>query len=104
MPPGGAQRGVCKVGDGDLLTPLYPSKPDLYSSVTIEQLKEAHTLPDIPILPLGYRDAKQIFSRFGGKDAPASWQGGLKTQYKLGPGFEKGEKLELDVKASLEKR
>uniref|UniRef100_A0A915DXZ4 Peptidase M28 domain-containing protein n=1 Tax=Ditylenchus dipsaci TaxID=166011 RepID=A0A915DXZ4_9BILA len=49
--------------DGDLLTPLYPSKADLYGARTIKEAKKTGMLPDIPVLPLSYSDAYQLLSR-----------------------------------------
>lgn len=39
MPPEGVQRGTLKLGDGDPLTPLYPSKRDFHARVTIDQVR-----------------------------------------------------------------
>uniref|UniRef100_A0A915DW68 PA domain-containing protein n=1 Tax=Ditylenchus dipsaci TaxID=166011 RepID=A0A915DW68_9BILA len=38
MPPDGVQRGTLMTMDGDLLTPLYPSKADLYGARTIKEV------------------------------------------------------------------
>ena len=38
MPSEGVQRGTLYIGDGDPLTPLYPSKPNLWKSLTLEEV------------------------------------------------------------------
>ncbi|VDK52351.1 unnamed protein product [Cylicostephanus goldi] len=38
MPNEGVQRGSIMHGDGDPLTPLYPSKKEIFKSRTIEQV------------------------------------------------------------------
>lgn len=38
MPPEGVQRGTLLEMDGDSLTPLYPSLPDLYPGRTIKEV------------------------------------------------------------------
>uniref|UniRef100_A0A914QS79 Uncharacterized protein n=1 Tax=Panagrolaimus davidi TaxID=227884 RepID=A0A914QS79_9BILA len=105
MPEGDAQRGSVMLTDGDPLTPLTPSKPDLYTSRTIEDAISVGILPKIPVLPLSYRDAYEIIVRLSGKPVPPEWQGGLDVTYRLGPGFrEAGTKVKMDVKAKYEKR
>uniref|UniRef100_A0A915DYS7 Peptidase M28 domain-containing protein n=1 Tax=Ditylenchus dipsaci TaxID=166011 RepID=A0A915DYS7_9BILA len=104
MPPDGVQRGTLMTMDGDLLTPLYPSKADLYGARTIKEAKKTGMLPDIPVLPLSYSDAYQLLSRLGGQKVPVEWVGGLNITYKTGPGFTDHEKsrVRVTVHASTE--
>ncbi|KAI6203018.1 hypothetical protein M3Y94_00508300 [Aphelenchoides besseyi] len=81
MPAHAVQRGAVKKGDGDPLTPYYPSKSDLYSSMTTDDLIRDHVIPNITVLPLGYTDVYQIISRLSGPVAPKEWQGGLNVTY-----------------------
>lgn len=105
MPEGGVQRGSVMHGDGDPLTPLQPSKPDLYPSRTVDEAKEAGVLPKIPVTPISYRDAYEILVRLSGRPVPLDWQGGLNFTYRLGPGFREANiRVKLDVKAKYEKR
>ncbi|KAI6178319.1 hypothetical protein M3Y98_00487900 [Aphelenchoides besseyi] len=82
MPAQAVQRGAVKKGDGDPLTPYYPSKSDLYSSITTDDLIRDRVIPNITVLPLGYTDVYQIISRLSGLVAPKEWQGGLNVTYK----------------------
>ncbi len=52
-----------------------------------EELKAE--LPKIPCQPIGYRDAKALLERLGGKVAPDSWKGGIEglDDYRLGGEF-----------------
>ncbi|KAI6185188.1 hypothetical protein M3Y99_01951200 [Aphelenchoides fujianensis] len=104
MPPHAVQRGAVKKGDGDPLTPFYPSRKDLFSSRTIEDLINDRVIPNIPALPLGYADVSRILDQLDGRPAPAEWQGGLNTTYRLGPGLLNGQKLELEVHSTMEKK
>ncbi|KAI6231190.1 Glutamate carboxypeptidase 2-like family protein [Aphelenchoides besseyi] len=104
MPPNGVQRGTLNRMNGDLLTPFFPARKDLYSKVTIEDAKESLQLPSIPVLPLSYSDSYQLLSRMCGADVPADWQGGLNVTYKFGPCMQNKETVEIEVKSSLEIR
>ncbi|KAK0403198.1 hypothetical protein QR680_016776 [Steinernema hermaphroditum] len=104
MPSGGVQRGTLKDIPGDPLTPLYPAKKDLYARRSIEEARKERVLPSIPAVPLSYSDAWHILSRMEGKKVPEEWQGGLNISYRMGPGLRNGEKVQIDVKSSLEKR
>ena len=54
-------------------------------------------LPNIPITPIGYNDAKKLLVAIGGDKAPADWQGGIKDEngnvidYNLGPTMKDGQ-------------
>ncbi|CAJ0576275.1 unnamed protein product, partial [Mesorhabditis spiculigera] len=102
MPNEGVQRGSTMHGDGDPLTPLYPSKPDIYKYRTIEQAKKDRVLPTIPILPISYTTAWQIMSRMDGRPVPKQWQGGLNVTYRTGPGLKDGATVTIDVKSELQ--
>jgi len=84
MPRGGVQRGSIGLGDGDILTPGWPSTDDAY------RLPKATApgLPKIPCHPISARDAKQFLSKLGGSAVTDSdWIGDLGITYHLGPGF-----------------
>lgn len=38
MPKKGVQRGTLKISNGDPLSPLYPSRSDMYRPVSIEEV------------------------------------------------------------------
>jgi N-acetylated-alpha-linked acidic dipeptidase len=74
---------------GDPLTPFEPALPLDGSRGEVERLDpdevDFHT---IPVLPLGYRVAREILSRMEGPEAPAGWQGFLDLPYRLTGGPE----------------
>uniref|UniRef100_A0A914V839 Uncharacterized protein n=1 Tax=Plectus sambesii TaxID=2011161 RepID=A0A914V839_9BILA len=76
MPPGGAQRGSVLETNGDPLTPLYPSKPYTYR-IDISDVVNGVTAPNIPVMPMGYRDAATLFQNMNGPAVPAGWVGGI---------------------------
>lgn len=80
-PAGGIQRGSILNQNGDPTTPGYPSVPG-----APHVAEEALVLPRIPVIPIGYGNAQQIFARMGGPSAPEGWQGGLPLHYHVGPG------------------
>ncbi|CAI4226334.1 unnamed protein product [Auanema sp. JU1783] len=104
MPEEGVQRGSTMHGDGDPLTPLYPSKKELFSQRTIEQAKKDGIIPSIPVLPVSYTTAWQILSRMAGRPVPLNWQGFINVTYRVGPGFRNKEKLTIDVSGYLQKK
>ncbi|CAF1607324.1 unnamed protein product, partial [Rotaria magnacalcarata] len=73
MPPSGTQRGSAFGGNGDPLTPIYPSTDFM------ERLEEkvAPFLPRIPAQPIGYGEAQVILKYLGGNEVPADWRGTL---------------------------
>ncbi|XP_063877913.1 glutamate carboxypeptidase 2-like [Scylla paramamosain] len=91
LPGSGMQRGTTFMGDGDPLTPGWPSTEHAY------RLKEEEAdLPTIPCQPIGYDDAKVILEKMGGRVAPEGWRGGLKNvAYNLGPELIGDYKLRL---------
>jgi len=80
-PPGGIQRGSILNRNGDPTTPGYPS---VQGARRLPE--ESLALARIPVIPMGYGNAEQIFSRLGGPSAPEGWQGGLPLHYHVGPG------------------
>nr|XP_053627349.1 N-acetylated-alpha-linked acidic dipeptidase 2-like isoform X2 [Cherax quadricarinatus] len=82
LPGSGMQRGSTYMGDGDPLTPGWPSTAQAY------RLKvEDAQLPMIPCQPIGYDDARVILEKIGGTPVPSDdWKGGLTgVAYNLGP-------------------
>ncbi|RXG56243.1 N-acetylated-alpha-linked acidic dipeptidase 2 [Armadillidium vulgare] len=83
LPGTGMQRGSTFIGEGDPLTPLWPSTEHAYR-LSEDEAK----LPKIPGQPIGYSDAIEILKRLDGPVAPEDWQGGYPGfTYKLGPFF-----------------
>jgi N-acetylated-alpha-linked acidic dipeptidase len=108
-PPDGIQRG--SVADmtlyaGDPLTPGLPSIP----GVKRLSISEAQPIMKIPVLPIGYGDAKPFLAALQGEVVPQEWRGGLPFPYHFGPGpakvhlklqFDWGQKPVLDVIATM---
>ncbi|CAL4079772.1 unnamed protein product [Meganyctiphanes norvegica] len=81
LPGSGMQRGTTYMGDGDPLTPGWPSTENAYRIS-----KEEADLPKIPCQPIGYDDAKVILEKLEGPAAPSDWIGGIENvAYTLGP-------------------
>ncbi|VDN43920.1 unnamed protein product [Gongylonema pulchrum] len=104
MPNEGVQRGSIMHGDGDPLSPLQPSKKNLYRSRTIAEAKAQGILPTIPVLPLSYKDAYEVLSHMRGALAPYDWQGGLDLRYHLGPDLKQNHKIRITVHSVLVNR
>ena len=108
-PPDGIQRG--SVADttlyaGDPLTPGIGSVPGAKRL----KISEAQTIMKIPVLPIGYGDAKPLLAALQGPVVPPEWRGGLPLTYHFGPGpakvhlklaFDWGQKPVLDVIATM---
>jgi N-acetylated-alpha-linked acidic dipeptidase len=77
---------------GDPLTPGWPS---VEGARRIAQT-EARSVPQIPAVPMSWRDARPILASLGGPVAPYSWQGGLALTYHVGPGPAK-LRVEIDM-------
>ena len=95
LPGSGVQRGSTFIGDGDPLSPGWPSIENSYRLGA----EEVDGLPKIPAQPIGYDDARIILEKMGGRHPPEAWKGKLDhVEYRLGgevkPGFE-GWKLQL---------
>jgi len=98
----GIQRGSLLTVDwtGDPLTPFDPALP-VDGKKKIERKKpEEVGLHTIPVLPLPYGSAKEIFARMKGKPVPAGWQGGLPYTYRL----EGGPELKVRVNVKQDKK
>ncbi|XP_021008075.1 aminopeptidase NAALADL1 [Mus caroli] len=83
LPPSGVERGSYYEYFGDPLTPYLPAHP---SSFRLDP-HNTSGFPPIPTQPIGFEDAKDLLCNLTGTSAPASWQGALGCEYKLGPGF-----------------
>lgn len=86
LPESGIQRGTLAKDNGDPETPFWPSLPDIYR---INRTKVSESLPDIPVQPIGYGDAKVILQSLDGPNVPLpSWIGGIEgVNYNLGGSF-----------------
>lgn len=83
-PGGGLERGSVKIGaPGDPTTPGAASLPG--SQRVLTDTPEAG-LPAIPVVALGYDAAARLLEELRGVIAPATWQGGLPLEYRLGAG------------------
>jgi N-acetylated-alpha-linked acidic dipeptidase len=80
-PPGGIQRGSVLNQNGDPTTPGWAS-----TAQARRVPEESLTVPRIPVVPLGYGNARRVLQRMTGPSAPEGWQGGLPMHYHLGPG------------------
>jgi N-acetylated-alpha-linked acidic dipeptidase len=109
-PEDGVQRG--SVADTTLYTgdPLTPGTASTPEAARIA-LSEAKTLMKIPVLPIGYGDARPLLAALAGPVAPGSWRGALPITYHVGPGPAKvhltissdwGQKEIYDVVAVME--
>ncbi|XP_058383672.1 aminopeptidase NAALADL1 [Diceros bicornis minor] len=83
LPPSGVERGSYFQYFGDPLTPYLPANP---SSFRLDPAN-ATGFPPIPTQPIGFEDAKVLLCNLQGNSAPATWQGALGCEYRLGPGF-----------------
>ncbi|KHN84184.1 Glutamate carboxypeptidase 2 -like protein [Toxocara canis] len=84
MPPSGAQRGTLLKTDGDPETPFLPSKHYAYRSEQEQQLRNTHIMPNVPVMPIGYRDAIKVMQKLDGPTIPwSNWKGGMNTTYRL---------------------
>lgn len=68
LPPSGAQRGTLLQSDGDPLTPFYPAKPYTYRTTDEATLRQQHSMPNVPVTPIGYRDALTLFQNMNGPE------------------------------------
>lgn len=77
--PAGVQRGSILNGQGDPTTPGWPSLPGA------RRLAEGELgLPGIPVVPIGYGNARKILEALDGPSVPNAWQGGLGFRYHIG--------------------
>jgi N-acetylated-alpha-linked acidic dipeptidase len=84
-PEQGVQRGSVAdmpIHSGDPLTPGVGATKDARRL----DRAQAATLTKIPVLPIGYGDAKPLLAALEGPVAPDSWRGALPLTYRIGPG------------------
>jgi N-acetylated-alpha-linked acidic dipeptidase len=86
-PEGGGWANADCVQRGSLVTLPYsgdPLTPFRFAAKDAERLDPAAIgLPSIPVQPIGYGAAQQIFSRMKGVAAPKEWRGALASDYPL---------------------
>ena len=80
-PPGGIQRGSLLNAIGDPTTPGYASTP-----AARRVPEESLPVPRIPVVPLGYGNARRLLVGLKGASVPQEWQGALPFRYHVGPG------------------
>ena len=80
-PAGGIQRGSVRNGNGDPTTPNHASVPGA-RRVPFDSLD----VPRIPVVPMGYGNARRILEGLRGPSVPQEWQGALSFRYHIGPG------------------
>jgi len=84
-PEQGVQRGSVAdmpIHSGDPLTPGIGATKDAHRL----DRRDAATLTKIPVLPIGYADAKPLLAALEGPVAPEGWRGALPITYRIGPG------------------
>uniref|UniRef100_H3GBG4 Glutamate carboxypeptidase n=1 Tax=Phytophthora ramorum TaxID=164328 RepID=H3GBG4_PHYRM len=95
-PEGSFQRGsltYLSLAGGDPMTPGWASTEGSYH-IPYEDVK---TIPHIPALPLSYGQAQYILQALGGREAPASWQGGLSLPNGYRIGDDEAMVVNLDI-------
>ncbi len=79
------QRGTVKYIFQHASDPLTPGWAATEDAERIP-ITEATDLPQIPVVPLAYRDAEPLLKALAGPNVPEDWQGGLPFAYHIGPG------------------
>lgn len=100
------QRGSLLTLDwtGDPLTPFEPSLPvDGKKKIARKKPEEVTGMHNIPVLPLPYGSAKEIFARMKGKPVPAGWQGGLPYTYRLEGGADLKVRVNVVQKREIQR-
>jgi N-acetylated-alpha-linked acidic dipeptidase len=100
------QRGSLLTLDwtGDPLTPFEPALPlDGKKKIVRKKPEEVTGMHAIPVLPLPYGAAKEIFARMTGKPVPAGWQGGLPYTYRLEGGNELTVRVNVMQKREIQR-
>jgi N-acetylated-alpha-linked acidic dipeptidase len=95
-PEGSFQRGsltFLSLAAGDPTTPGWASTEGS-DHIPYEEVK---TIPHIPALPLSYGQAQYILQSLGGREAPASWQGGLSLPNGYRIGDDEATVVNLDI-------
>ena len=102
-PDGGSWANADCVQRGSLITLPHsgdPLTPFRFASKDAPRLDPADAgLPRIPVQPIGYGAAQQIFTRMKGVAAPKEWRGGLASDYPLEGG---ALRLRLEVEQRRE--
>ena len=80
-PAGGIQRGSMMNGNGDPTTPSWSS---VEGARRVPE--DSLAIPRIPIIPMGYGNARRLLEPVTGPSVPQSWQGALPFRYHVGPG------------------
>ncbi|VDI45655.1 N-acetylated-alpha-linked acidic dipeptidase [Mytilus galloprovincialis] len=103
LPPSGTQRGTVKKTDGDPLTPGYPATETAYR---LGENDPSMNLPTIPVHPIGYGIARELFDKMTGTaNLPASWRGAMNVTYRIGgPLNKKDWKVRMRISTSNKKR
>ena len=79
------QRGTVKYIFQHASDPLTPGWAATKDAQRIP-IAEATDLPQIPVVPIAYRDAEPFLKALAGSNVPSEWQGGLPFTYHIGPG------------------
>lgn len=88
---------------GDPLTPEEAALPiKVKTKSKRKQPSEVNELLNIPVIPIGYGAAKEIFSRMNGSVVPNGWQGGLPYTYRLTGGSDLIVRMNVDQKRSIQ--
>jgi N-acetylated-alpha-linked acidic dipeptidase len=85
-PDSGVQRGSVQYMfkyPGDATTPGVASTPDLSDAKRVP-LEKIESLPNIPSMPISYKDAAPILEHLTGPAVPKGWQGALPFTYHVG--------------------
>ena len=77
----GIQRGSMMNGNGDPTTPSWSS---VEGARRVPE--DSLDIPRIPIIPMGYGNARRLLEPVTGPSVPQSWQGALPFRYHVGPG------------------
>ena len=80
-PAGGIQRGSMMNGNGDPTTPAWPS---VEGARRVPE--DSLDIPRIPIIPMGYGNARRLLEPLTGPSVPQNWEGALPFRYHVGPG------------------
>ena len=80
-PPAGIQRGSMMNGNGDPTTPSWAS---VEGARRVPE--DSLVIPRIPIIPMGYGNARRLLEPLAGVSVPQGWQGALPFRYHVGPG------------------
>ncbi|KAK3092472.1 hypothetical protein FSP39_003224 [Pinctada imbricata] len=81
LPDSGVQRGTVFLGKGDPLTPGYPA---IETAFRLNQSDPSIETPNIPVHPIGYGIAWNLFGYMTGDEVPSEWRGGLNRTYRFG--------------------